>query len=598
MSNIIDHHNKLTLPGLFIERSEKTPERIAYRYFNPETKIWETSTWSEMSQEVARWQAALRKEHLHPGDKIAIMLPNSREWIMMEQAALGLGLVVVPLYPNDRADNVAYILQDAGVKLLIVEGQEHLQQLKTIHAQLDGLVRLLSLHPFNDSLSYSRLMSIQDWLPGQATGLGNEVNDSRQLATIVYTSGTTGRPKGVMLSHKNILSNIYGAIDCVPIYEHDVFLSFLPLSHMFERSLGYYVPIITGATVAFSRSVNQLADDMLIIQPTILISVPRIYERIHTKIRTRLEDKSTFANKLFNNMVESGWKHFEYRQKRLSWQPSFLYLPVLKQLVANKIIAKMGGRLRVAICGGAPLSQNIAKTFIGLGLNLIQGYGLTEFSPIISANREQDNIPASVGAPLKGIKIMLSAEGELLARGDSIMLGYWNHPDATKETIDKDGWLHTGDKARIDEKNRIFITGRIKEIIVLSNGEKIPPADMEVAITEDTLFDQALIIGEGKPFISAFVVLNPQQWQSLSKRLDLSDNDDDPLTDKTLNKLVLEKIKNHLCDFPGYAKIYKAAIFLQPWTIENGLMTPTMKLRRERIIALHQDKIDLLYQGH
>jgi len=435
-----------------------------------------------MSQEVALWQAALKKEHLHPGDKIAIMLPNCREWIMMEQAALGLGLVIVPLFTNDRADNVAYILQDASVKLLIVEGQEHLQQFQTIHAQLDGLVRLLSLRPFEASLHYSRLMLIQDWLPEQAVGLSNEVNDSRQLATIVYTSGTIGRPKGVMLSHKNILNNIYSAIDHVPIYEHDVFLSFLPLSHMLERSLGYYVPIITGATVAFARSVNQLAEDMLIIQPTILISVPRIYERIHTKIRTQLEDKSTFANKLFNNMVDIGWKHFEYRQKRLSWQLSFLYLPILKQLVANKIIAKMGGRLRIAICGGAPLSHNIAKTFIGLGLNLLQGYGLTEASPIISANREQDNIPSSVGTPLKDIKTRLSDEGELLAKGDSIMLGYWNHPEATNATIDKDGWLHPGAKAHIDENNHIFITGRIKEIIVLSNGEKISPAYMDAAI--------------------------------------------------------------------------------------------------------------------
>lgn len=598
MNMTIEENTNLTLPGLFKERVNNTPDRIAYRYFDRDKQAWASSSWSQMSNEVARWQAALKNEQLQHGDKIAIMLPNGKEWITIEQAALGIGLIVIPLFINDRADNVAYILQDAGVKLLIVQGQEHLQQLQSIHAQLDGLVRLLAVEAYESDFQYTRLTKIQDWLPENAIGLSDEVTDPDSLATIVYTSGTTGRPKGVMLSHKNILCNAYGGIDAVPVSENDVFLSFLPLSHMFERTLGYYIPVITGATVAFARSVSELAEDMLTIRPTVLISVPRIYERIHSKIQSQLETKSPLANKLFNSCVNIGWDQFEHNQKRLAWQPSFLLLPILNKLVAKKIMAKMGGRMRVAICGGAPLSPNIAKTFIGLGLNLVQGYGLTEFSPIIAGNRPNDNIPASVGLPLKGVDIKLSDKNELLAKGDSVMLGYWNNPDATKKIIDSDGWLHTGDKVHIDEKNHIYITGRLKEIIVLSTGEKIPPGDLEVAIGADSLFDQALIIGEGRPFLSAFVVLNEELWGPLSKKLDLTRNDDDPLQDNSLIDLVLNKIKNQLSDFPGYAKIYKTTIFLQPWTIEDGLMTPTLKLKRDRIIAKFQDKVDIMYQGH
>jgi len=594
----IEENTQLTLPGLFKERVEKTPDRIAYQHYDKANKTWASSTWAQMSAEVARWQAALKKEHLQQGDRIAIMLPNGKEWITIEQAALGLGLVVIPLFINDRADNVAYILQDAGVKLLIVEGQDHLRQLQSIHAQLDGLVRLLAVDHYETDFKYTRLIKIEEWLPETAVGLSDEVKDPASLATIVYTSGTTGRPKGVMLSHRNILCDAFGGIDRAPIFPTDVFLSFLPLSHMFERTLGYYIPMIAGSTVAFARSVNQLAEDMLSVRPTVLISVPRIYERIHAKIQSQLETKSAFANEMFSSCVKIGWAHFEHTQKRQPWNSSFLLRPLLNKLVGKKIMAKMGGRMRLAICGGAPLSPNIARTFIGLGLNLVQGYGLTEFSPIITGNDQNDNIPSSVGTPLKGVSVKLSEKDELLVKGDAIMMGYWNNPEATKKIIDKEGWLHTGDKVRIDEKNHIYITGRLKEIIVLSNGEKIPPGDLEVAIATDSLFDQTLIIGEGRPFLSAFIVLNEEGWESLSKQLDLAGNDDDPLHAKSLLDLVMGKIKKQLSDFPGYAKIYKATVFLQPWTIEDGLMTPTLKLKRDRIIEKFQDEVEVMYQGH
>jgi long-chain acyl-CoA synthetase len=256
------------------------------------------------------------------------------------------------------------------------------------------------------------------------------------------------------------------------------------LSHMLERTLGYYIPMMTGATVAYARSVPQLGEDLVTIRPTILISVPRIYERVYARIQEQLATKSGFARKLFETTVNAGWERFLIQQGRAAWSPKMLLWPLLNVLVARKILHKLGGRLRVAIAGGAALAPHIAKTFIGLGLPLIQGYGLTETSPIISGNKVGDNIPDSVGEPLDGVRVRVADNGELLVKGDGVMLGYWNSPEATQRIIDADGWLHTGDQVRI-ESGHIFITGRLKEIIVLANGEKVAPGDMEQAIAAD-----------------------------------------------------------------------------------------------------------------
>ncbi len=344
--------------------------------------------------------------------------------------------------------------------------------------------------------------------------------DSNELATIVYTSGTTGRPKGVMLSHWNILFDSERALEIVQMYPQDLLLSFLPLSHTFERTVGYYIPMMAGSTVAYARSIPELGEDLLTIQPTLMISVPRIYERVYNKIQAGLAEKSPIATWLFNLAVDTGWKRFLHQQGRGSWHPVFLLWPLLNKLVAGKIMAKLGGRMRIAASGGAPLPTPIAKVFIGLGLNLIQGYGLTETSPILTANPEDDNDPRSVGVPLRGLELRVSEQDELLARGPVIMLGYWNNPEATAAVIDSEGWFHTGDKARI-ENNHVYITGRIKEIIVLANGEKVPPADMEMAIALDTLFEQVMIIGDDRPFLTALLVLNPEQWEGVASDLQL-----------------------------------------------------------------------------
>ncbi len=579
-----------SLPGLFQERVRRTPEAIAYRHYDSAQSRWEDFSWQESARQVTAIQLALENEGLVAGDRVAILLRNCPQWVFFEQAALGLGLVVVPLYINDRAENVAYVLQDAGVKLLLVEGAAVLKQLSSITAQLQGLVRVVSVEVegCEPVLGFARLVTLADWQIFDQTPNVLPVLDVDTLATLVYTSGTTGCPKGVMLSHRNILFNVAAALEVYTIYREDVMLSFLPLSHMFERTLGYYIPMMVGCRVAFARSVENLAEDLVSQSPTILISVPRIYERVYNKIHTQVAAKSSFAQGLFNSAVEVGWKRFnEGGGGGLRW-------PVLKTLVANKIMAKLGGRLRLAICGGAPLSPEVAKLFLGLGLNLIQGYGLTETSPIISGNPETDNDPASVGVPLPGVEVKIGDNDELLSRSPSVMLGYWNNPEATAAVIDAEGWFHSGDKAQI--KNRhIFITGRLKEIIVLSNGEKVSPADMEMSICLDAVIEQALVIGEGKPYLSLLVVLAPESWatEAVAQGFDVK-----ALSDKNIHQWMLGRIADRLKKFPGYATVRAVSLLAKPWNIEDGSMTPTMKLRRTTIIAQNQTAIEKMYEGH
>ena len=270
--------------------------------------------------------------------------------------------------------------------------------------------------------------------------------------------------------------------------------------------------------------------------------------------------------------------------------------PLLKTLVANKVMAKLGGRLRLAICGGAPLSQKVAKVFVGLGLNLVQGYGLTETSPVISVNSVEKNDPASVGEALSGIEVKVGDDDELLVRSDCNMLGYWNNIQATREIIDDDGWLHTGDKVRIDN-DFIYITGRLKEIIVLSNGKKVAPADLELAITMDNLFEQVMVIGEGCPYLSAVIVLDNEHWTKFAESLGVEPNEQ-----SLQNNIVIDAIKNRIDEliheFPGYAKIRRITLSLEPWTINNALITPTMKLKRHAIHKRFAQQIEQLYEGH
>ena len=585
-----------TLSGLFYERVQRSPDKVAYRYYDSSTETWNDLTWSDAGSQVARWQAALTAENLQPGDRVAVIMQNCPEWVMFDQAALANGLVVVPLYTQDRAENAAYILDNAGVKLLLIGGQEHWDGLQPVREQLGFLTRIVSLsHIDAGGQPDARLKTAGEWLPDHAELMRSD-QDKNSLATIVYTSGTTGRPKGVMLSHYNILWNAYASLQVVQCDPHEVFLSFLPLSHTLERTAGYYLAMMVGGTVAYNRSIPQLGEDLLAIKPTILMSVPRIFERVYNKIQAGLEEKSPLARALFNLAVDTGWRRFEHQQGRAGWSPKLLLWPLLNKLVAGKVMEKLGGRMHLAVVGGAPLPGGVARLFIGLGLPMIQGYGLTETSPVISVNPIENNDPSGVGCLLPGVEARIGEQDELQVRSPGVMLGYWANEEATREMIDSDGWLRTGDKARIDN-GQLHITGRLKEIIVLANGEKVPPADMEMAICMDALFEQALVIGDNRPYLTALVVLDPEQWALLARELGMDPGDAAACHSSRVNEVVLERVAKQISSFPGYARIHKVHCQLEPWSIEDGLITPTLKLKRKRVYERFEAAINDMYES-
>lgn len=586
-----------TLDGLFARRVRRSPDREAYRAYDREAG-WVSWTWREMAEQVARWQDAMAAEGLQPGDRVALVLRNCPEWVIFDQAALSLGLVVVPLYTDDRPDNVAYILEHAAVELLLVQDAGRWKRLAPSVPESAALKRVLLLDEGREAEKCARnderVRLVGEWLAPPGVPLRERRADPGSLASIVYTSGTTGRPKGVMLSHRNMLWVAHAALTMLDCYQQDVFLSFLPLSHTLERSHGYYTPLMAGAAVVYARSVAQLADDLKTQQPTVLITVPRIFERVHARLQDKLAKGSAFARRVFDLAVSVGWRHFEHAQGRAGWTPLLLLFPLLDRLVARKVREGLGGRLRACACGGAPLSEEIARVFIGLGVPVLQGYGLTESSPLISVNTLKDNVPASVGIPLRGLELKIGDNDELLVKGPNVMVGYWNNHAATAEAIDADRWLHTGDQARIAD-NHLFITGRIKDILVLSNGEKIPPADMEMAISLDPLFEQVMVVGEGRPYLTALAVLNPELWSGLAREKGLDPEAPESLEDEKLLAEALRHLRSALSDFPGYAKIRKAVLMLEPWTIDNGLITPTLKVKRSLVLQRYADKVASMY---
>lgn len=583
----------VTLPGLFRERVKRSPDATAYRYFDQALATWKDSTWHEMECEVARWQLALQKESLEKGDRVAIMAKNCREWVMFDQAALGLGLVIVPLSMHDRTENAAYILGNCGAKLLVI-GEAEQWSIVNNNLCIDAVNRIISIEKIN-SANHVKLIALQDWLPNETeNSLITDPSDPDALATIVYTSGTTGNPKGVMLSHRNILSNAYGGLRSFYMTESDLFLSFLPLSHTLERTIGYYLPMMSGSTVAFSRSILHLAEDLIMIKPTAIISVPRIYERVYARIKKNIDSRSKLIKKLFYFSIEVGWRRFEYTQGRAKYSLSLLFWPLIYLLFARKIQKRFGGRLRGGIVGGAPVPPGISRIFIALGIPMLQGYGLTEASPCLSANRIDHNIPASIGPIYPDAEVCIGENDELLAKGDNVMLGYWDYPEETDRVIDSDGWLHTGDQARIED-DYIYITGRIKEIIVLSTGEKVSPSDMELAIAQDAFFEQVMILGEARPYLTAIAVLDKDLWKRFAKDYGYNASD---FTKPEIEKLLLKRLSHNLQNFPGYAQIRRMTCTIEPWTIEQDLITPTLKVKRRNVMEKYKQSIEAMYKGH
>jgi long-chain acyl-CoA synthetase len=408
--------------------------------------------------------------------------------------------------------------------------------------------------------------TLESWLPKAGEEFRVVEIEPDSLATIVYTSGTAGPPKGVKLSHRNILSNMHAVFKAVELHAADRVLSVLPLSHMFERTCGYYLTLHVGVQVIYTRGVQQLAEDLATQQPTILLAVPRVLERFKVRIEEKLAN-SFFKRQLFALTIKFGWQVYQQQANALER----VVYGLLKRLVADPMLAKLGGKLRMVFVGGAALDQRVGRTFIGLGLRITQGYGLTETSPVIAGNREGDRDLASVGAPLENLQVRVNQAGELLVRGPSVMLGYWRNPEATRAVLDDEGWLNTGDQVEIRDGN-IYIKGRTKDILVLSNGEKVPPQEVETAILSDGIFEQVMLVGENRAYLTLLAVTQETDR-------------------KKLIRCANEKLKN----FPRYIRVRRVIPFKEPWSIENGLLTPTLKVKRKQVHEKFDTEIEKVY---
>ena len=583
-NDLITFDDADTIPALFEERVRRTPDRAAYRQFEPADNGWIAYSWKDMADRIARWRGGFVASGLEPGDRVAILLKNSVEWVCFDQAAFSLGLVSVPLHATDGTHNWADQLADAGARLLLVGQFEHWRRLAPNRGKFPALTRIICLEPMTEvSLD---AVPVESWLETEGVETGAIVGPDT-LATITYTSGTTGRPKGVMLSHRNILSALSATAQRHPGYLEDVFLSFLPMAHIFERTTEYYLAIACGGVIAFARSIPDLPKDLATVRPTIVMGVPRVFERVWKGVV-----KSASTSPLGARLLSRAVGNDLYKSKGTLIGGVERWL--IKLFITRSLLNRFGGRLRLTICGGAPLSAELEGALRSVGLPLVVGYGLAEAAGPVSGDSLTEYEPGTVGRPLPGIEVRIADSDEILIRSASVMSGYWKRPEETANAVDQEGWLHTSDIGEL-RNGRLVVHGRMQDLIVLSTGEKFAPSDIEGQITTDQLFEQALVIGDQRPIVVALVILDRKHWQIFAQEKGLEASDPNNFHGKMA---LLERI-GHLCrTFPDYAQVRDLYASFDPWTVEAGLLSVTLKVKRGAISARFADQIEDLFWGH
>ena len=596
-----------TVPEMLRRTVAAYPELEAFRQFDYQENAWISTSWHDFYEGVMRWRRAFHAMGLKAGDRVAMLLTNCLDAVTFDQAALSNALVPVPLHAIDTPGSSAYILRDSGSRFLVTTSRARWNAIRATGEELPDLREVVFTNELVDALDGATLLSgVEAWL-----ARGNRVADEElcagpgadDLAGFVYTSGTTGRPKGVMLTHRNLVSNVKQISSVFSVTENDLFLSFLPFSHTFERTVAHYVSVAHGSAMAFARSVANIENDLLDVKPTLMCSVPRVYERIYQKLQLDLSKRSEEKRRLFDWALEVGWRRFcrENDLPVVESERSGLDDTVAKMLddeVGAEVRALFGGRLRATFAGGASLNHTVAKFFCAMGVSVQQVYGLTETSPIVSFTTALKNHPRCVGFPVPGTEVRIGENDELQVRGPQVMQGYWGKPAETRAAFTEDGWFRTGDQADLSDGGRVRIKGRIKEIIVTSTGEKIAPVDLEFALQEDHLFSQTFVLGENRPFVSALVVVEPVRWAELCDEMQLDPDDPATLTNRAMTRLIVKRVRAAAKDFPSYGIPRAVAILREPFTVEEGLLTPTMKLRRAAIARRYAREIDALYAGH
>ena len=548
------------------------------------------------------------------GDRVALVSESRPEWLFTDLAVLAAGGVLVPIYPTLSAAQIKYILEDSGARVAVVSTRPQLEKLQEIRHQLPALEAIVAIDPLGapgSSPSLFTLEAIAERGHARMTGewgAGREFRDSarsvtpEQLATIVYTSGTTGEPKGVMLTHGNLAANLHAGATVLDVRQDDVALSFLPLSHAFERMVSY-IYLLSGVTIVFAESFDTIGRDINAVKPTVITGVPRVYEKLHDRIMEKGQSASAAKKALFQWAIGVG--RDRARAVLRGRQPgplTAMQSALAERLVFARIREGVGGRLRYMVSGSAPLSGTTAEFFYGVGLRVIEGYGLTETAPILTVNPPEAPRVGTVGKAVSGVELRIAADGEILARGPNVMSGYYRKPDATAAAL-KDGWFHTGDIGTIDSNGYLTITDRKKDLLVTSGGKKIAPQPIEEVLKRSSLVNEALILGDRRKYVAALIVPG---FKDLQRRLqdlgrapaDFSDQASRPslLARDDVIGLYQELIDGMNRDLSQFERIKRFVLLPREFSIETGELTPTLKVRRKVVEERWRDEIEKLYR--
>jgi long-chain acyl-CoA synthetase len=563
-------------------------------------KVWHEHSWRALAEAAGRLRAGLSALGLEPGDRIAILAENCPRWVVVDQAALGMGAVVVPLYTTSGAEETRHILADSGARLIAVKGEAALVKVVALAPQLPDLVGIIEMSPAEGpppaygSLGKVRILPFASVSGAEpAPPLAGSHDD---LATLIYTSGTTGPSKGVMLTHGNILVNCESSLSALELNEHDTTLSFLPVAHSFERTAGYYTVMLGGGTIAYAEGLGQIAQNLLEINPTVVLTVPRLLEVVYARVMRTVQAAGAARRALLELALGVGARAAAYRHAGAP-VPAPLRAPMalFRRIVFARIRAIFGSRLRYLISGGAPLPREIFRFLAAAEVPIVEGYGLTEAAPVVSVNLHGRTKIGTVGRTLASVEVRTAPDGELLVHGPNVMRGYYNRESETREALDGDGWLHTGDIARIDADGYITITDRKKEIIVLSGGKNVSPANLESRLSSDPAIAQACVIGDRRKHLAALVVPDFEYLATQAAFKELARTPEQAIADPGLRAFYHARLHELNKGLSAVEAIVDFRLVAHPFSQENGELTPTLKLRRKMVAEHYAELIESMY---
>ncbi len=590
----------LNLIQIFRSRVRQYGARRALLFRDPQAPRWRTIDWTAWGEAACHTALGLYSLGVRKGAVVGILSENRPEWTFADLGILSLGAASVPIYPTSSCQDILYILQNAEIEILFVSSSEQLQRIQPALKDHPDLRHVIVFEP--EASENPAVLTLAGLIErGRRLGLNNDnlydgfvdAVSASDLATLIYTSGTTGPPKGVMLTHGNFVQNYLGARERIRIGESDVALSFLPLSHVFERLAGYYFMAFSGAVIAYARNMQSVPEDILEVRPTVGAAVPRFYEKIHAKIMERVTAGPTTARLIFHWALRVG------RRYRESSRPSIfsrIEFKLAECLVFKKIRASLGGKLRFFISGGAPLSAELGRFFYACGVLILEGYGLTETSPVISVNTPEQIRFGTVGQALSNVEVKIAEDGEILTRGPCVMAGYYRNPEATSACM-KEGWFFTGDIGEFDRDGFLKITDRKKDLIITSGGKNISPQNIENLILADPLFSQAVILGDKRNYLVALIVPNKNELCREARTAGLPEMSwTSLLASPEVAGLMEKRLRQRTHDLAAYEQIKYFALLEREFTQEAGELTPTLKVKRKVVCEKHRDLIESLYQ--